>query len=710
MRKFIHHIAGTCYLLLITALAARGQVAINTDGSQAEAGSVLDIKSTAGGILIPRMTMAQRNAISNPPASLLIYQTDNTPGYYFNSGTPASPDWKGIQISLSTGQWSLSGSDIYYNTGNVGVGTSTPSGLLSVGTNSEFQVNSSGNITKINNVVTSWPSSQGASTTYLQNNGSGVLSWVAVSGAVPSMTSGSVVFSGGGTTLSQNNSNFFWNNTNRLLGIGTNTFNATYPEKLKIDAGATGNTNYQNVLLGLGNTNSYSQLNIKNQSSGGSASSDIVATSDNGNESTNYIDMGINSSTYNDAGFTIGGPDDAYLYNSGEDLAIGTSTAGKALLFHTGGTLAANERMRIDGNGNVGIGNTSPSYKLDIAGTARISASGAPSVLNIDAHNSTTNIAKLIFQNTAGTGDFQMMGDGGDIVWQGGGSRNMQIGAYHGMDFMGARLTLAQIPFTGGTLNDYNSRILNTSDAIGLIIQSNSSQTKNLQEWRNSSGTVLDVLSPSGSVAIGSSTFDATNPEQLKVDAGSSTVNAISGYGNINSYLQLNILNRSNGNASSSDIVATANNGNESSGFVDLGINGQNYNQASFNIGGANDAYLYSIGVGATGGNLSIGTAGSGKVIKFHTGGTTSSEERMRIDGSGKVGIGATNPNSTLEINGATTIDKVASTPTCANGQTVVYTKGNFYVIMYNDAGTYKYRYLTLNSINATWTYSTIAP
>jgi putative hemolysin len=524
------------------------------------------------------------------------------------------------------------------------------------------------------------------------------------------MTSGSVVFSGGGATLSQNNSNFYWNNTNRVLGIGTNSFNATYPEKLKIDAGATGNTNYQNVLVGLGNTNSYAQLNIKNQSAGAGASSDIVATADNGTETVNFIDMGINSSAYNDAAFTIGGINDAYIYNNGQDLSIGTATTGKALLFHTGGTLSANERMRIDGSGNVGIGTSSPSFKLDISGTTRISTSGAPSVLNIDAHNSTTNIAKLIFQNTAGTGDYQIMGDGGDIVWQGGGSRNLQMGAYHGMDFMGARLTLSPITFTAGTSNDYNSRFLNTTDAIGLIIQGNSSQTKNLLEWRNSSGTVLDVINPSGNMSIGSSSFDATNPERFKVDAGTSTVNAISGYGNINSYLQLNVMNNSSGNASSSDIVATANNGSESGGFVDLGINGQNYNQSSFSIGTTNDAYLYCVGVGAAGGNLSIGTASSGKVIKFHTGGTTTSEERMRIDGTGKVGIGATNPNTILEVNGATTVDKVSATPTCAIGQTVVYIKGNYYVIMYNDGGTYKYRYLTLNSINATWTYSTTAP
>jgi hypothetical protein len=40
--------------------------------------------------------------------------------------------------------------------------------------------------------------------------------------ALPSLTSGSVLFSNG-TTLAQDNSNFFWDNTNKRLGIGTTT-------------------------------------------------------------------------------------------------------------------------------------------------------------------------------------------------------------------------------------------------------------------------------------------------------------------------------------------------------------------------------------------------------------------------------------------------------------------------------------------------------
>ena len=61
--------------------------------------------------------------------------------------------------------------------GNVGIGTTTPTSTLSVGSSSQFQVNTTGNISKINNVTTSFPVSQGLANSVLQNDGAGNLSW-----------------------------------------------------------------------------------------------------------------------------------------------------------------------------------------------------------------------------------------------------------------------------------------------------------------------------------------------------------------------------------------------------------------------------------------------------------------------------------------------------------------------------------------------------
>jgi len=71
------------------------------------------------------------------------------------------------------------------NSGNVGIGDASPVSLLTVGDGDKFQVNSSGNLVKINNVTYSWPSSQGGASTFLQNNGSGTLSWATFSETDP---------------------------------------------------------------------------------------------------------------------------------------------------------------------------------------------------------------------------------------------------------------------------------------------------------------------------------------------------------------------------------------------------------------------------------------------------------------------------------------------------------------------------------------------
>ncbi len=77
----------TNIIFLFTILDMKAQVGINTDGSQPDNSAMLDVKSNNKGILIPRMTQAQRDAISNSADGLMIYQTDNTPGFYYYNGS-----------------------------------------------------------------------------------------------------------------------------------------------------------------------------------------------------------------------------------------------------------------------------------------------------------------------------------------------------------------------------------------------------------------------------------------------------------------------------------------------------------------------------------------------------------------------------------------------------------------------------------------------
>ena len=79
-------------------LCGNSQVAVNTDGSTPNASAMLDVKSTTKGLLVPRMTSAERGLIASPTAGLLVYQTNTPAGYYFYNGT----GWKQMIDAVAT--------------------------------------------------------------------------------------------------------------------------------------------------------------------------------------------------------------------------------------------------------------------------------------------------------------------------------------------------------------------------------------------------------------------------------------------------------------------------------------------------------------------------------------------------------------------------------------------------------------------------------
>jgi hypothetical protein len=89
-----------------TAIAQTGSVGIGTPTPNASA--ALDIQHTSKGVLVPRMTMVQRNAIVSPANGLMIYQTDNNPGFYFNKGTAAVSNWQPVNGPQQAFQASVS--------------------------------------------------------------------------------------------------------------------------------------------------------------------------------------------------------------------------------------------------------------------------------------------------------------------------------------------------------------------------------------------------------------------------------------------------------------------------------------------------------------------------------------------------------------------------------------------------------------------------
>lgn len=213
-----------------------------------------------------------------------------------------------------------------------------------------------------------------------------------------------------------------------FVGIG-NT-NPTYPVTISAN-GATITTLAGAIFSAEGSENGPVQLNIRNARNGTSSSGDFIVTADDGNDSSNYIDLGINSSTYAQAGWTINGARDGYLYASNSNLAIGTAntTAFKSLSFFVGGTLAGNEVLRIQDstNGsNVGIGRTDPKFKLDVVGTinasnillngAPITATGGASV-NVGATTPSSPTAGNLWWDTDSGRLFIYYADGDSNQW-----------------------------------------------------------------------------------------------------------------------------------------------------------------------------------------------------------------------------------------------------------------------------------------------------
>ncbi|MEO8149112.1 MAG: T9SS type A sorting domain-containing protein [Bacteroidia bacterium] len=81
---------------------ATGSAGIGTATPNTSA--LLEIKSTAKGLLIPRMTLTQRDAIATPATGLMIYQTNSTQGFYYYNGTA----WTAVSGTASGANTALS--------------------------------------------------------------------------------------------------------------------------------------------------------------------------------------------------------------------------------------------------------------------------------------------------------------------------------------------------------------------------------------------------------------------------------------------------------------------------------------------------------------------------------------------------------------------------------------------------------------------------
>ena len=154
------------------------------------------------------------------------------------------------------------------------------------------------------------------------------------------------------------------------------------------------------------------QANQQNLDSGAEASADYVITADNGDDTENYMDVGMASSGYNYPGFSAFKPNTGYIVSTGSDLRLiagkyGANSSNLSnttdMVFVAGSLLDTEERMRIKAaTGNVILSNsanpTDNGQKLQVVGDADISANatvGGTIVIEGAAYSNAANITAL---------------------------------------------------------------------------------------------------------------------------------------------------------------------------------------------------------------------------------------------------------------------------------------------------------------------------
>jgi prepilin-type N-terminal cleavage/methylation domain-containing protein len=251
-----------------------------------------------------------------------------------------------------------------------------------------------------------------------------------------------------GSDQATGDNNLYWDNTNKMLGIGT----ASPAQTLHVQGNA-----YFSGNVGIGITTPSEKLSINPPSN-------------------QRADIGLRST---------GGAGSAILMGEGGSynamIGYHQGIAG-GLEFRTGGIgSTSNTRIAITSSGNVGIGTTNPTKKLVVAGDVYLSGSGTFSSNATDAH--------LYFGGSERTGST-------------GGTNFYYANGYYSPRYAHRFMT--------GSSNSSLARVVSIEGsypgAVQLAVQGANSQSADLQQWLNSSGSVLAVVTASGNVGIGTTT------------------------------------------------------------------------------------------------------------------------------------------------------------------------------------------------------------
>jgi hypothetical protein len=375
------------------------------------------------------------------------------------------------------------------------------------------------------------------------------------------------------------------------------------------------------------------------------------------------------------------------------DAAWGTNDYPGRLVFSTtaDGASSPTERLRITSAGLVGIGTSSPSYKLDVSGAAASAIIGAQ-VVNTDS----SGYSNLILRNSGGTAkEYQLVVGGstsasannfwlydataGQVRLLVSSSGNVGIGTTS----PGTTLDVTGITRTSTYFSANDNGYIRGDTAGELRIQAGTNGTI----FRNSSNSAEYArIDSSGRLLVGTSSargnfFGTTGQEWRFQIEGVGYLNAsqalIANSGDaLGSYLNFA---KTRGSSVGSNTIVQSGDG---LGVIDFhGADGTDF------VHGAR----ITAEVDGTPGNNDLPTR-----LTFATtaDGASSPTERMRITSSGRVGIGTTSPTATLDCNGSIrAISGAPVIPSSGTGLEIYYASGTFtgspsaYLLSYDRTG-----------------------
>ena len=469
-------------------------------------------------------------------------------------------------INGNIGQWTTTGSDIYYNTGNVGIGTSSPDSTLHV----DGVITSTANpVFKKDVPVIEFRSPNGTNGMNIKANLNDTNNY----GLQFEDKDGNnrIVIDPAGDVSFYNDTDdstakFRWDASTERLGIGTaipsNPFHAYH------------------------------------------ATTNIVGLLESG-DTTCGIDLKDSVAT-------------GRITNTSGKLSLEADTGSQGADSRIDFKVDGSEKMRIKTDGNVGIGTTSPSQTLDVAGN--IQATGARSISALYDSNHymrvEANSSGGVLKGTDGGVVTTFVRSYGDSYFNGG---NVGIGTTNPQEelHISSSVPKARLQDSDGT-NQYGE-FYHSNGTTAILARNNT--TDGTIVFQKNDGTTTDEtmrIDSSGRVGIGT-----TSPDE-KLDVSRADVGTLAKF------------QTEDGTNNPKLVLSTTATGVKA--------------RSSFSTGIA--------------GSFEIEAAGGSSYISLNP----NSTEAMRVKANGNVGIGTTSPSTALDVNGTVTATDYAGDGSALTG------------------------------------------